>query len=365
MADVFGLSVDPQALLGLPGCHESHKSRAELPNGFPATLVSPLADVAEISTAIAGFKKSEPELYQLSPETFPLPGLVERFAAYKSCLHEGPGFFTIRGLTPGKRDARENVIVHAGIASYLATSGRCSSIFPGRKLMRSDVSNIREDPFLAPGNQSIGVGFHSDNGDNVSLYCRQVATSGGDLYLSSTWTIYNELATHRKDVVRVLAEPWLSQISRLGDDDLKSKNVPLFNFHDGKLVVDYQKRPLRGTKEEPRDPRLKLLTFQQQEALSVVDKLAFENAISVDQQVGDINFFNNLALLHARSPFVDGEDGQVRRHLTRLIFRDEAEGWSIPEHMKADWAKYYEHDSSAETFREEPCRWAWSLNGQD
>ena len=78
--------------------------------------------------------------------------------------------------------------------------------------------------------------------------------------------------------------------------------------------------------EEPRDPRLKPISFQQEEALSVVDKLACEKAISVDQQVGDINFFNNLALLHARSPFVDGEDEQVRRHLTRLIFRDEAEG---------------------------------------
>lgn len=143
-----------------------------------------------------------------------------------------------------------------------------------------------------------------------------------------------------------------------GEDDLKSTNAPLFNFHDGKLVVDYQKRPLRGTKEEPRDPRLKPITFQQEKALSVVDKLAFEKAISVDQQVGDINFFNNLALLHARSPFVDGEEKQVRRHLTRLIFRDEAEGWSIPEHMKADWARYYEHDSSAETFQEEPCWWA-------
>lgn len=60
-------------------------------------------------------------------------------------------------------------------------------------------------------------GFHSDNGDNVSLYCRQVAASGGELYLSSSWTIYNALATHRKDVMRVLANPWLWQVSRLYD----------------------------------------------------------------------------------------------------------------------------------------------------
>jgi hypothetical protein len=33
--------------------------------------------------------------------------------------------------------------------------------------------------------------------------------------------------------------------------------------------------------------------------------------------------------------------------------------------MKADWARYYEHDLSAEMFQEEPCRWAWSLMGHD
>jgi len=146
---------------------------------------------------------------------------------------------------------------------------------------------------------------------------------------------------------------------------LRSKNFPLFYFQDNKLIANYQKRPLRGTKEEPRDPRLKPLTVQQEEALNTVDYLAYSNAISVRQRPGDINFFNNLAILHARSAFIDDYDQKIRRHLTRLIFRDEERGWNVPDDMMEDWKEYYDHDSAVETFPEEPKAWAFSLKGHD
>ncbi|KAK3339712.1 hypothetical protein B0T25DRAFT_574607 [Lasiosphaeria hispida] len=393
MAETLGPTIDTGTLPALAGCYEIGDDTSELPYGFPSKLASSLAwqpddilarrdetilqltqsDLTEINDALAEFKSSGLEIYQLSPNTFPLPSVAARFASFKTCLHEGPGFFTVRGLTPSKWDARENIIIHAGIASYFGNKRALQQNYYSNTAdailhvcdVRQDIASIREDTFLAPGNQSIGIGFHSDNGDNVSLYCRQVAATGGDLYLSSTWAIYNELAAHHRDVLRVLAAPWLWQMSRLGDEELRTKNVPLFYFRRGKLIVDYQKRPLRGSREEPRDPRLKPITLKQEEALSVVDKLAYENAISVDQQAGDINFFNNLALLHARSAFVDDDDQQVRRHLTRLIFRDEVEGWDLPESMGEEWKKYYDHDLAVEIFGEEPTPWAWSLMGHD
>ena len=146
---------------------------------------------------------------------------------------------------------------------------------------------------------------------------------------------------------------------------MRSKNLPLLYFQGDKLIANYQKRPLRGTKEEPRDQRLKPLTVEQDEALKTVDHLAYSNAISVKQRPGDINFFNNLAILHARSAFVDDNTLKVRRHLTRLIFRDEERGWDIPNDMMEDWKKFYDHDSAVEIFPEEPKAWAFSLSGHD
>lgn len=66
---------------------------------------------------LIGIDLTEP-LYNLSPETFPLPMLTGRFAELKKNLHEGFGFFTICGLQPSRYTNLENNILHVGIASY-------------------------------------------------------------------------------------------------------------------------------------------------------------------------------------------------------------------------------------------------------
>ena len=150
-----------------------------------------------------------------------------------------------------------------------------------------------------------------------------------------------------------------------GDFEVRSKTQPLFYFYKGKLVVNFQRRPFVDPAHEPRDPRLPALTAAQQEALDLVDQVAMELAIAVDQQPGDINFFNNLAILHARGAFTDGNTPQKRRHSTRLIFRDDSRGWDIPPPMQADWDKYYNHDQASEIFQLHPRPWEFTMNGHD
>jgi hypothetical protein len=135
-------------------------------------------------------------------------------------------------------------------------------------------------------------------------------------------------------------------------------------FLDKKLIVNYQKRPLRGTHEEPRDTRLEPLTDEQLRALDVVDEIARTHAITMMQEPGDMTFFNNLSILHARNAFVD-EGGDQYRHLTRLIFRDEKRGWSIPQQMQQDWEKFYDHHVCVEHFPLQPAHWEFSLTGHD
>lgn len=47
-------------------------------------------------------------------------------------------------------------------------------------------------------------------------------------------------------------------------------------------------------------------------------------------------FINNLALLHARDPYVDPEQGPGR-HLVRLWLRNPALAWDIPPAMRVPW----------------------------
>jgi hypothetical protein len=50
--------------------------------------------------------------------------------------------------------------------------------------------------------------YHTDIGDVIALFALSNAAEGGESYLSSSWTVYNELAATRPDLIRTLAEPW-------------------------------------------------------------------------------------------------------------------------------------------------------------
>lgn len=94
-----------------------------------------------------------------------------------------------------------------------------------------------------------------------------------------------------------------------------TKNRPLFYFHQNKLIVNYQKRPLKGRKIEPRDERLRALSLAQLSAIDLVGKLAYEHALAISQQPGDMHFFNNLALPYAQSAYTDSAAPKIKHHL--------------------------------------------------
>jgi hypothetical protein len=50
--------------------------------------------------------------------------------------------------------------------------------------------------------------FHTDAGDIVSLFCLNTAVKGGESKLASSWTVYNELAPTRPDIIKTLSEDW-------------------------------------------------------------------------------------------------------------------------------------------------------------
>jgi hypothetical protein len=50
--------------------------------------------------------------------------------------------------------------------------------------------------------------FHTDNvGDVLGFQTRSIASRGGNAVISPAYTIYNELAASRPDIIRILAEP--------------------------------------------------------------------------------------------------------------------------------------------------------------
>jgi hypothetical protein len=86
----------------------------------------------------------------------------------------------------------------------------------------------------------------------------------------------------------------------------------------------------------------------QLEALDVVFALAQKHHLQITTRPGDLQYINNLGLLHARQAFED--DQQSSRHVVRLWLRNDELGWRIPEDLSASWDKVFRDDGRERKF---------------
>lgn len=125
---------------------------------------------------------------------------------------------------------------------------------------------------------------------------------------------------------------------------------PLLLEEQGRIICNYRIRPFLGTPGYPRNAALGPLPAHQAEALDVVAQLADEMCHRFQFQTGDIQFLNNLTILHAREEFQGSEGNENRRHLLRLVQMDEELSWGLPKELKDVTAKMYDHGPDDETF---------------
>lgn len=77
-----------------------------------------------------------------------------------------------------------------------------------------------------------------------------------------------------------------------------------------RLIIQYSRRNLTGYWDCKRSANIPPLSEAQAEALDAVHFTAEKHAISLDFHKGDIQFANNLSILHARGAFTDSDKKQ-------------------------------------------------------
>ena len=117
---------------------------------------------------------------------------------------------------------------------------------------------------------------------------------------------------------------------------------PIIFYEDSKLVMNFGRAPLMGNAAHPRPEGLPSLTARQMEALDAVEAIARATEMHIQTQPGDIHFINNLAVLHRRESFVDGQDAVQKRHLVRTRLRSSSHGWAIPAALWPEWHEAFE-----------------------
>ncbi|KAI1500272.1 hypothetical protein F5X99DRAFT_410263 [Biscogniauxia marginata] len=304
-------------------------------------------DICELETALLLFKASGRELNDINRDTFQLPILGQKLRRLSWDLHERTGAVILKGLQPDKYSTLDNIMLFAGLASYIGDQR-------GRQSAQNDVLThlySAHDESICdprPGLSNHGLPFHNDHCDILALYVVETALNGGATRWASFGQIYNEMVKTKPHIIETLSRnDWPHETPTK-----KTKFLPLlFRDHEDLPFVSFTRFALTGLPTYPRHSSTPKLRPDQADALDTIQYLAERYAVEIKQEKGDIFLLNNRAALHARDRIQD-PPGSSRRHLMRLCLRDSEYGRLIPEDLKRRWGDIFDGD------QQKQGRWA-------
>ena len=288
------------------------------------------ADIAEIDTAIRHFKSTGVAMQDISPETFPLTALKPALGAILRELQEGRGFVMVRGFPVERYRLDEAAIAYLGLGRHfgaLRSSNGKGHLLGHVKDVGADISN-GNTRFYQTNRR---LEYHTDSADIVGLLCLQTAKSGGESFIASSVTVYNEILKRRPDLLPAAFLPYPTDRRGEVPDGLKPYfEMPIYNWHAGKLSGFYLRHYIEEAQRRfPDAPRL---TRGQYEVMDLIDALVNDPAIHLQMAFlpGDMQFLHNHQIFHSRNDFENWPEPERHRHLLRLWMAPH-EGRPLPE----------------------------------
>jgi hypothetical protein len=276
------------------------------------------AELAEIDAAVRGFVRAGLPLADISPASFPLPSLGPVLRRLLEELLEGRGFAMLRGLPVGDYARSEQAIAYMGIGSYLGRSR--SQNAKGHLLGHvKDLGLDVTDPNVRYYQTRRRLEYHTDSIDLVGLLCLQTARAGGESFVVSSMTLFNEILARRPDLVPALFEPFPTD--RRGEVPQGMNpwfDMPMYHWHAGRLTCIYVRQYIESAQRH--FPEAARLTPAQREVMDLMDALANDPAIHLSMAFlpGDIQVLHNHQILHSRNDFENWPEPGRHRHLLRL-----------------------------------------------
>jgi Taurine catabolism dioxygenase TauD, TfdA family len=276
------------------------------------------AELAELDAALRAFKASGAALAGISPKTFPLPLLGPRLGTTLGELLEGRGFAMLRGFPVARYTREEQAIAYMGIGSWF---GRARSQNAKGHLLGhvKDLGLDISDPKVRYYQTRRKLEYHTDSVDIVGLLCLKTAKAGGESFIASSTTIYNEILKRRPDLVPALFEPYPTDRRGEVPEGMKPWfDMPIFHWHAGKLSCIYARQYIESAQQL--FPEARRLTRTQVEAMDLMDALLNDPQIHLSMAFlpGDMQFLHNHQILHSRNDFENWPEPERHRHLLRL-----------------------------------------------
>lgn len=268
----------------------------------------------ELDNALRAVQSKRIALRDIRRSDFPLDALAHQLAEVGEDLQHGRGLKLIRGLPVDRYSEEELAILYWGIGAHLGMAVSQNSKGDLLGHVRDEgatLSDLRARGYQTRESQ----GLHIDNCDVVGLLCLRSARTGGVSQVVSSMAIYNELLRRCPWYVGVLYESWAIDMrgqERPGESPVWYR--PIYSYYDGLLSCGVNFTYMRSAEAKTGVP----LGPVRAEALETMEKIAYELYFEMEFQPGDMQFLNNYVILHDRSPYVDWDEPEKKRHLLRL-----------------------------------------------
>jgi len=293
-------------------------------------------DVAEIDAAQREVESAGLALHQITPETFPIPRLAAFLEEVADRLEHGSGARYLRGFPVDRYNEDQLKRIFWGIARHLGTP--VSQSAKGERIFSVRDSGVEVGHPAARGpNTRKGLSFHTDRCDVIGFLCVHQAARGGENYLISSVTLFNEIAGRRPDLLEALQKPYPYLRHNVDQgNSLPYCEQPVFAEHQGRFCANLLRVLINRAQAAPDVPKL---LPEQVEALDFLEEVAAEPELHVSfrQEPGDWLFVNNWVLFHSRSAFEDAP-GAEPRHLLR-IWLSMPNSRAIPESFRGNYGQ--------------------------
>ena len=294
--------------------------------GDPRQLAEPFTpeEIAEMAAVVAAARERGIAAEAATADLFAWPCLAERARRGLATLRDGPGLVYWTGLPVDRFDKEALRLVYWGLG--LAIGKPVSQSAKGDMLGDvRDMSHI--DPNVRAYQNRNELTPHTDHTEVVGLMCLRDSREGGETPLASAPAIHNEILRTRPDLLAILYRGFRYHRrgeEQPGDDPITPHRVPVFS-RVGRQVSCRLVRPyIAAAAAELGTP----LSDAETEALDLVQDLARDPRFRLPLRLepGSMVLFNNYTTLHERTPFVDWDEPDRKRHLVRM--------WLVPEHLR-------------------------------
>lgn len=287
----------------------------------------PASAIEEFDRSLRRIRQTGKAIEALTAVDFDVPTFLPDAAALGREVRQGRGFVLIKGLPRERYSELEACTIYWGVGALLGAA--VPQNLKGEVLysVRNEGVNLDRDYGQTGARTSkttLGLNYHTDSApvmaghfpEIVGLLALATAKSGGESAIVSAATLHNIVLAERPDLLDRLYAPYhFDRRAELPPGAPPTLFAPVFTYR-GRVAIRYLRFYIPKGHEQAGVP----LTAADLEPLDFIDEAMQrpEMPVTFAMDPGDMQFVNNVFILHSRTAFEDHPEPERRRHLMRL-----------------------------------------------